>query len=107
GILGRLMPCNPGMYWWKNLHALVTDFLYWFLVPLILRLGRTLMLIAGVALLCGGGEPQFLPVKDLPLWQACLAILLIQDVLLYWMHRLFHTRWAWPFHAIHHSPTVL
>src|SRR5207253_9995027 len=78
GILGRLMPCNPGMYWWKNLHAVVTDFLYWFLVPLILRLGRTLMLIAGVALLCGGGEPQFLPVKDLPLWQACLAILLIQ-----------------------------
>jgi sterol desaturase/sphingolipid hydroxylase (fatty acid hydroxylase superfamily) len=106
-ILTRLMPCNPGMYWWKDRRALATDFLYWFVVPLVLRLGRLVLLVAAVALLWGPREPQLLPVRQLPLWQQCLAILLLQDVFLYWGHRLFHTRWAWPLHAVHHSPEVL
>ena len=54
GILARLMPCNPGMYWWKDLRGAATDCLYWFIVPLFLRLGRTLMMLAGVQLLFGG-----------------------------------------------------
>jgi WD40 repeat protein/sterol desaturase/sphingolipid hydroxylase (fatty acid hydroxylase superfamily) len=107
GILARLMPCNPGMYWWKDLRAVGADFLYWFVVPVFLRIGRTLLLIAGLLLLFGGRDPDLLPVKGLPLWLQCVAILLIQDVLLYWIHRLFHTRLAWKFHAIHHSPRVL
>lgn len=38
----------------------------------------------------------------LPLqWVECLAV---ADLLGYWSHRLRHTRWLWPFHAIHHSP---
>jgi sterol desaturase/sphingolipid hydroxylase (fatty acid hydroxylase superfamily) len=106
-IIGGLMPCNPGMYWWKDLRAVATDFVYWFIVPLFLRICRTLMLIAGVVLFFGGREPQFLPVQQLPLWQQCLGILLTQDILLYALHRIFHTHWAWSFHAIHHSPTVL
>jgi WD40 repeat protein/sterol desaturase/sphingolipid hydroxylase (fatty acid hydroxylase superfamily) len=107
GLLVRWMPCNPGMYWWTHLRAVVTDGFYWLIVPLLLRLCRTAMLIGGVALFFSGREPDLLPVKQLQLWQQCLAILLIQDVMLYWIHRLFHTRWAWQFHAIHHSPTVL
>jgi WD40 repeat protein/sterol desaturase/sphingolipid hydroxylase (fatty acid hydroxylase superfamily) len=106
-VLTRLTPCNPGMYWWKNLRAAATDALYWLLVPLFLRLCRTLMLIAGVALLFGGQEVQILPVLGLPLWQQCLIVLLLQDVLLYGMHRAFHTGWAWKFHAVHHSPRDL
>jgi WD40 repeat protein/sterol desaturase/sphingolipid hydroxylase (fatty acid hydroxylase superfamily) len=107
GILARLTPCNPGMYWWKDLRAAAVDSLYWFVVPLFMRIGRTLLLIAGLLLFFGGRDPEFLPVKNLPLWQQGMAILLIQDVLLYWLHRLFHTRLAWKFHAIHHSPKVL
>ena len=107
GILARLMPCNPGMYWWKDLRAVGTDFLYWFVVPLFLRIGYNLLLIAGLLLLFGGRDPDFLPVKGLPLWQQCVAILLLQDFLLYWIHRLFHTGVAWKFHAVHHSPKVL
>jgi sterol desaturase/sphingolipid hydroxylase (fatty acid hydroxylase superfamily) len=107
GILGWLMPCNPGMYWWKDLRAVLTDFVYWFVVPLFLRVGRLLLLIVAVALVFGGTEPQFLPVKQLPLWVQCVLILLLQDVMLYWIHRLFHNRFAWKFHAIHHSPQVL
>ena len=61
GALGLLMPCNRGMYWWKDPRAAGTDFLYWFVVPLFLRLGRTLMLVAGMVLLFGGREPRLLP----------------------------------------------
>jgi sterol desaturase/sphingolipid hydroxylase (fatty acid hydroxylase superfamily) len=43
----------------------------------------------------------------LPLWLQCVAILLIQDVLFYGIHRIFHSRLAWKFHAVHHSPKVL
>ena len=106
-ILGRLMPCNRGMAWWKDLRGFATDLVYWFFMPLIFRNGRTLMLWAGASLLYGGREPQFLPVKTWPLWQQCLAVLLIQDFLMYWIHRAFHNRLAWRFHAVHHSPKVL
>lgn len=107
GVLVRLMPCNPGMYWWKDLRGAATDFIYWFILPLFMRVARTLILSAGIRLLFGGENPHPLPVKHLPLWQQCLLILLIQDVLLYVIHRIFHTRLAWKYHAIHHSPTVL
>jgi WD40 repeat protein len=107
GLLARFMPCNPGMYWWRNLRAAGTDFLYWFVVPLFLRVCRIVMLGLGIVLLFGGGEPGFRALRALPLWQQCLAILVIEDVLLYWLHRLFHTRLAWKFHAVHHSPQVL
>jgi sterol desaturase/sphingolipid hydroxylase (fatty acid hydroxylase superfamily) len=107
GVLSRLMPCNPGMYWWTDRRAVVTDVFYWFVVPLFLRLVRVLLLSVALVLLFGGGEPQCLPVKEWPLWVQCVAILLLQDVLLYWIHRAFHHRRAWKFHAIHHSPKVL
>jgi sterol desaturase/sphingolipid hydroxylase (fatty acid hydroxylase superfamily) len=33
-------------------------------------------------------------------------VMLVADVTQYWVHRSFHRlRWAWPFHAIHHSTT--
>jgi sterol desaturase/sphingolipid hydroxylase (fatty acid hydroxylase superfamily) len=107
GILARLTPCNPGMFWWKDLRAVSTDFIYWFVVPFFLRFCRVLLLVAGVALLYGGAEPRLLPVRELPLWLQCAAVLLIQDVLLYAIHRAFHTRPGWKFHSVHHSPKVL
>jgi sterol desaturase/sphingolipid hydroxylase (fatty acid hydroxylase superfamily) len=68
---------------------------------------RTGLLAAGIALLFDGQSPGFTLIRDLPLWVQCIAILLFQDVMLYWLHRAFHTPPAWRFHAIHHSPTVL
>jgi sterol desaturase/sphingolipid hydroxylase (fatty acid hydroxylase superfamily) len=107
GILARLMPCNPGMYWWKNLRAAGVDVLYWFVVPLFLRIGFQLLLLGGLLLFFDGNDPDCLPVKGWPLWLQGVAILLVQDVMLYWIHRLFHTSLAWKFHAVHHSPKVL
>ena len=100
-----LMPCNPGASWWRDLRAAGTDLMYWFVAPVAVGLARTRMLAGGVMLL--GRESVSSWAGGLPLWVQCLAILAIQDVILYWIHRLFHTRRAWSFHAIHHSPTVL
>ena len=38
---------------------------------------------------------------------AVLAMLLINDFMLYWTHRMMHRSVFWPFHSIHHSPTEL
>lgn len=107
GLLGRLSPCNPGMYWWTDLRAVAADLVYWFIVPVFTRFGRLVLLILGIALLFGGRDPDVLPVRHRSLWLQCAAILVLQDVLLYWLHRAFHTRPAWRFHAVHHSPSTL
>jgi sterol desaturase/sphingolipid hydroxylase (fatty acid hydroxylase superfamily) len=39
----------------------------------------------------------------LPLLPAAIAFYVIADFAFYWTHRLLHTKWLWPFHAIHHS----
>jgi sterol desaturase/sphingolipid hydroxylase (fatty acid hydroxylase superfamily) len=107
GIMSCLTPCNPGMSWWKDLRAVAADLMYWLIAPLFLEFGRRWMLSAGVLLLFGGAQPGFAAVKELPLWQQCVLILLIQDVILYASHRIFHSRMAWKFHAVHHSPKVV
>jgi sterol desaturase/sphingolipid hydroxylase (fatty acid hydroxylase superfamily) len=107
GVLVRLMPCNPGVYWWKNLRAACTDLVYWFVVPLFLQLARVRMLSFGVGLFFVSMPANLLPGPPLSLGQLvlqCVGILLIQEVMLYWIHRAFHTRTAWKFHAVHHSP---
>jgi sterol desaturase/sphingolipid hydroxylase (fatty acid hydroxylase superfamily) len=107
GILVRLMPCNPGMYPWKNVRGLVTDAIYWFIMPMLLSQVRVYMVAIGIAVFYAGAEPDLLPVKDWPIGVQCVVILLLQDFILYWIHRAFHSRLAWSFHAVHHSPHVL
>jgi sterol desaturase/sphingolipid hydroxylase (fatty acid hydroxylase superfamily) len=107
GVLVRLNPCNPSINYWKNLRSVSTDLAYWFVAPLFLRVCRTLLLVMALALVYGGAAPRFATVQNLPLWQQCAVILLLQDVLLYWTHSIFHTRFAWKYHAVHHSPKDL
>jgi len=39
-----------------------------------------------------------------PVWLQFLEILLVSDLVSYWVHRAFHqVPWLWNFHAIHHS----
>ena len=49
----------------------------------------------------------FGPVAQLPFWWQVPLVFVLADFLLYWQHRLFHTRRAWPFHAVHHSSNDL
>lgn len=88
-----------------------TDLFYWFLTPPLYAL---LYLATVYALLLWGfGETpeearQFLTegsawMAGLPFWAQVTGILVLSDVIQYWLHRLFHRSPLWRFHAVHHS----
>lgn len=66
---------------------------YFILLPVVLAYGMTTE-----EFFSGFG-----PVARLPFWWQVTLVFVLADFLLYWQHRLFHTRRAWPFHAVHHS----
>lgn len=43
----------------------------------------------------------------LPVWLVAIVAVLAGDFIGYWRHRLEHTPWLWPTHAIHHSDTAM
>lgn len=40
-----------------------------------------------------------------PMILVTILVILCHDIINYWSHRLWHTRWGWPVHAAHHSDT--
>lgn len=42
-----------------------------------------------------------------PAWLTLFAAVFAGDFVSYWRHRLEHTPWLWPAHAIHHSDTAM
>lgn len=97
-------------------RGLLTDAAYWLFTPFVTK-AMTRTCVAAVAipfavvvyskvdreLLLNG----FGPAARLPLWAQAVAILVIGDFVGYWMHRAFHGRRLWRFHAIHHSSVDL
>ena len=91
-----------------------TDLAYWFFTPLVTRLVTRVSLalvFVIVALSQGLTFEQFRALapsrqtwaSSLPAWVQVPILLLLADLLAYWSHRVFHGRWLWPFHAVHHS----
>jgi len=110
-VLTRFWPCNADIRWW-NLRSLAVDLCYWLIVPVVMRYARLLLLAGGVALVYGLSEvdrlPDYLangfgPVGELNFYVQVALALVITDVACYWIHRIFHGRAMWRFHAIHHS----
>lgn len=90
------------------------DVAYWFFTPIITRavtriaVGLAFVIIAwtqGVTLedLRQVATSRQTWASSLPIAVQLPLILIVGDLLAYWTHRLFHGRWLWPFHAIHHS----
>ncbi len=47
-------------------------------------------------------------IRNLPFPAALLLIVLVADLIQYWVHRMYHQiPWLWRFHAVHHSTTTL
>ena len=91
-----------------------TDIAYWFFTPLVTRLatrvalGLTFLVLAlwqGVSFedLRRAALTRQTWASALPAWIQIALILLLADLLAYWSHRIFHGRFLWRFHAIHHS----
>ena len=105
---GRRLPLLRRGFW--------TDLAYWGFTPLVTRaITRLAVVIAVVplALLVYGKVDKdlllngFGPASRLPLWQQAVLILILGDFIGYWMHRAFHGRRLWRFHAVHHSSVDL
>lgn len=113
-----------GLEWTRPAHRRLrmmrrgfwTDVGYWLLIPVTTWLVATLSIVIAVvpfAWLAYGSldkslvEAGFGPLGRLPLWQQGVAVLVLVDFIGYWMHRWFHGRRLWRFHAVHHSSTEL
>ena len=111
GVLTHWSACNPGRPWWHK-REIVTDIVYWFLIPLAARFVRIGLMVMGAAYIYGihGADALvafyddgFGPLAKLPLWAQAITFLVAQDFLAYWSHRFFHRDSMWKYHAIHHS----
>ena len=114
-VLTHWSACNPGRPWWRK-REIVTDVLYWFLIPLGARFVRIGLMVTGAALLFDihGSEALikfyddgFGPLAEMPLWLQAITFLVASDFLLYWFHRLYHGATMWKYHAVHHSSEEL
>ncbi|MCX6855309.1 MAG: sterol desaturase family protein [Verrucomicrobia bacterium] len=93
-------------------HAIFNQIVTKWLVSLaVLSLATAILtplVILGVQALDAEGQYKgFGPIASAPLWLQCIAAVLLGDFLLYWIHRLFHGRKLWAFHAVHHSSVQL
>ncbi|HTD28208.1 MAG TPA: sterol desaturase family protein [Xanthomonadaceae bacterium] len=93
-----------------------TDLAYWACTPLTARLltpVTVVVVLAPLALLIYGRIDRDLilhgygPVSRKPLWVQGIGIVLVAEIVGYWMHRAFHSTWLWKFHAVHHSSVEL
>jgi sterol desaturase/sphingolipid hydroxylase (fatty acid hydroxylase superfamily) len=89
----------------------------WYLLftPFVTRWISKLVALAGVVIalhVLGHGDTQriadgFGPVIKQPRWLVVAEMFVLGDLLGYWLHRCFHGRYLWKFHAVHHSSTQL
>ncbi|MCB1367801.1 MAG: sterol desaturase family protein [Rhodobacteraceae bacterium] len=97
-------------------RGLATDIAYWLFTPFVAKVVTRIAVILAIlpiALLAYGRFDAeaigqgFGPLSRLPLWLQAIGILTLGDFIGYWMHRWFHGRAMWNFHAVHHSSTDL
>lgn len=114
-VLTFFWSCNPGRPWWHK-REIMTDLVYWFVIPLFARYLRIGLLVMGAALLFNINTAEGLvefyddghgPLAQLPLWLQAAIFLVGSDFMMYWIHRMFHRPTLWRYHAVHHSSEEL
>ncbi len=109
GVLSRFFPCNPGQKVFTRETA--DDVLYYF-VNVLFYAGLSMALLKGTLTTVAPAQaPAALKaihdgwgwMPRLPLAAQIVVMLLVTDVIQYWLHRAFHGARLWPFHAIHHG----
>jgi lathosterol oxidase len=82
-----------------------TDVAYFFISALLVQLTTILTMKPAMVLFSFAVYPDVQNwIRGLPFLVQFLLILIISDLVQYWIHRLFHTvPWLWRFHEIHHS----
>lgn len=101
--LERAFPLKPGQ---RVLRAgWTTDVAYFFVNHVGIQLLTFLSLWPAMALAQAlGMDGVSRLVASQPIWLQVLELMLLADLVQYWVHRTFHRLpWMWHFHAIHHS----
>jgi len=112
--LQKLSPCQRAQRLLRRGFGL--DVLYWFFTPFVTGLISRVAVVATVipvVLLLGFSWETFKRhayhgfgiLAAQPIGLQAAEIFLLGDLIGYWMHRLFHGKRLWAFHAIHHSST--
>jgi sterol desaturase/sphingolipid hydroxylase (fatty acid hydroxylase superfamily) len=114
----RLWPSIPGQR--IRRRGFGTDVAYWFFTPFVTKGITRVALLASVillALLLGVPldrehvtsffDDPSRAVRRQPLALQVLEVLLLGDLVGYWVHRVFHGRRLWSFHAVHHGSKEL
>jgi sterol desaturase/sphingolipid hydroxylase (fatty acid hydroxylase superfamily) len=119
GIVERICPAIPGVSIFRRDRR--TDYTYWFVSLIghraIDKVAAVMALVPPALLLGFRGKdlvPQMVgwfharsPFAHHPPALALLEALLLSDFFAYWMHRCFHGKRLWRFHAVHHSGKML
>ena len=101
--LERAFPLRPGQ---RVLRAgWTTDVAYFFVNHVGIQLLTFLSLWPAMSLARALGLDEVSQlVASQPVWLQVLELMLLADLVQYWVHRTFHRLpWLWRFHAIHHS----
>jgi sterol desaturase/sphingolipid hydroxylase (fatty acid hydroxylase superfamily) len=110
-LFETLFAANPAQQRLLKRRGFRTDLVYWFATPLLTKSVTTVGLVVILALIYRR-EPaairELLETRDtwlakLPAWIQVPAMLLVGDLIAYWVHRAFHRGRLWRFHAVHHS----
>ncbi|MFN7973849.1 MAG: sterol desaturase family protein [Acidobacteriota bacterium] len=118
GIFEALWPAIRGKRLWRAESG--TDLGYWFFTPLVsktaTRFAIALMLVP-LALLSGVAPTRAAitaavtrsrgPMAAVPDAIQVILVLVLGDFMAYGMHRLFHRKPLWAFHAVHHGSRTL
>jgi sterol desaturase/sphingolipid hydroxylase (fatty acid hydroxylase superfamily) len=104
----RLWPLVPCQTVWRR--GTGTDLLLSLLNPLVVQPASAYLTAAIVSAVLSATGPSFLDARRAaiaaqPAWVQFVGATVLADLAAYWKHRLFHLRWLWPFHAVHHSAT--
>lgn len=103
---------------WRD-RSVRTDVAFWFFTPLVVRaftrIALAAVLIAPAWMMGRDVDARHLeslltargPLAAQPPWLQAAEVLFLTDGLGYWMHRLFHHRSLWAFHAVHHGSEQL
>ncbi|MFO0845629.1 MAG: sterol desaturase family protein [Gemmataceae bacterium] len=86
-----------------------TDLAYFFVSSLLVQVTTLLTMRPAMVLFSWAAAPAVQQwVRALPFLMQFVAILVLTDLVQYWVHRAFHTfPWLWRFHEIHHSAETM
>ena len=99
----------------RSNRALITDLLYWIFTPVVTRAVTSAAIVVCVAIAFAAVGARldreslrgFGPLARQAGWLQVVEMLVVGDFIGYWLHRRFHRGRWWPFHAVHHSSTVV